>query len=396
MSYRKIEPRMWDDERFSALAPESKLVWLCILTGPHTTALPGLSVCGVASLAEAIRYRIDTVSKALTELVAAGLVRVNPTSRVILVPNAPKYNPCPNAKVLKGWLSLWKNVPDCAEKFAHIKALRASLDFSQGWSEAAWAQTFGTVSVPSRYRIETVSITTAVAATEAETVPPPSGGQGGDTSTDPKPATAEGSDVQPQEAPPVDPPKPPTKAQRRKAARAAAQASLSLEPGEGTLAWRVWAAIRGNRVLDAITTGASAFAEHVCADGAYPGVDVLAQVQRAAEHASRPENAGRYTDGRRYLSGWLRRAADDAAHRMAVAGAQSGLTGASTGTPLPSPPGTAPAPLAKPKALPPLPETEAAAMLLAKNLRPETRAIWQRIRDAEIAAKQQAAAGGAR
>lgn len=169
MSYRKVEPRMWDDERFAALSPEAKLTWLCILTGPHTTALPGLSVCGVASLAEAIRYGIDTVSKALDELVAKGLVKANLGARVILVPNAPRYNPCPNVKVLKGWLSLWKNVPDCAEKYAYIKHLRASLDFSQEWSATAWGQTFDTVSVPSRYGIDTVSNSVAVAATEPPT-----------------------------------------------------------------------------------------------------------------------------------------------------------------------------------------------------------------------------------
>lgn len=195
MSYRKIEPRMWDDERFSALAPEAKLTWLCVLTGPHTTALPGLSVCGVASLAEAIRYGIDTVSKALNDLEAQGLVRVNQAVRVLRVPNAPKYNPCANAKVLKGWLALWKNIPDCAEKFQHIESLKASLDFSQAWSSAAWEQTFGTVSVPSRYGIDTVSITKAKAGATAtpQAQPPPTpspgdtregGGAGEGTSED--------------------------------------------------------------------------------------------------------------------------------------------------------------------------------------------------------------------
>lgn len=163
MSYRKIEPRMWDDERFSALTPEAKLTWVCILTGPHTSSLPGLSVCGAASLSETLRYGIDTVSKAIGELEASGLVVVNKSARVLCVPNAPKYNPCANAKVLKGWLSLWQNIPECAEKYMHIANLLKSLDIKQAWVTTAWEQTFGTVSVPLRYGIDTVSITKAQA-----------------------------------------------------------------------------------------------------------------------------------------------------------------------------------------------------------------------------------------
>ena len=49
MSYRKIDPRMWDDERFATLTQPTKLVWMLILTGPHTTPLPGLCNVGVAA-----------------------------------------------------------------------------------------------------------------------------------------------------------------------------------------------------------------------------------------------------------------------------------------------------------------------------------------------------------
>ena len=173
MSYRKVEPRMWDDERFATLTKDGKLTWLCVLTGPHTTSLPGLFVCGLATLSESMRDDIDTVSKAVRELSAAGMLRFNATVRVVQVPNAPKYNPCPNPKVLKGWLSVWKSVPDCAEKFNHVDRLRDALDAAQPWVAGAWAETFGAVKVPDRYRIatvsETVPISVAATATEAAT-----------------------------------------------------------------------------------------------------------------------------------------------------------------------------------------------------------------------------------
>ena len=161
MSYRKVDTRLWDDERVAPLSALAKLTWLCLLTGPHTTGLPGLYSCGIATLSESMREGIDTVSKAVADLVATGMVQFNPTVRVVRVPNAPRYNQCSNEKVLKGWFALWKSIPDCAEKFSHIERLRDALDPSSSWVEKGWAGTFGTVSVPSRYRIRTVPNSTA-------------------------------------------------------------------------------------------------------------------------------------------------------------------------------------------------------------------------------------------
>lgn len=203
MSYRKVDTRLWDDERVAPLSALAKLTWLCLLTGPHTTGLPGLYSCGLATLSESMREGIDTVSKAVEALVATGMVQFNPTVRVVRIPNAPKYNSCPNEKVLKGWLALWKSIPDCAEKFAHIERLRDSLDPSSPWVEKGWAGTFGTVSVPDRYRIQTVLNTTATTTagatattsqspappeaqtTEAPKAPPPNPGETGALFVDP-------------------------------------------------------------------------------------------------------------------------------------------------------------------------------------------------------------------
>lgn len=167
MSYRKIDPRMWDDERFATLSQPTKLVWLLILTGPHTTPLPGLSNVGVAALAESSRYDGDTVSRGLVELSRAGMVEFNPTCRVLRVPNAPKYNPCSNPKVLKGWFSLFKSVPDCAEKFRHLASLRAAIPADEAWADAAWAATFGSVAIPARYAGDTVSHTLTISGSGA-------------------------------------------------------------------------------------------------------------------------------------------------------------------------------------------------------------------------------------
>ena len=174
VSYRKIDTRVWDDERVAPLPTLTKLTWFCILTGPHTTGLPGLYSCGIATLSESMREGFDTVSKAVDELCATGMVRFNRTVRVVQIPNAPRYNQCSNEKVLKGWFSLWRSIPDCREKFAHIEHLRESVDPNSPWVEGGWGKTFGTVSVPDRYRLDTVSnsTATAVATTTTEELSP--------------------------------------------------------------------------------------------------------------------------------------------------------------------------------------------------------------------------------
>jgi len=75
-------------------------------------------------------------------------------------------------------------------------------------------------------------------------------------------------------------------------------------PLPGSLAAKVHAAIVSSRALQPITGNPGDFAIHATADGAYPGVDVLAQVLRAAEFAS-SKPAGTYTDGRAFLRRWL-------------------------------------------------------------------------------------------
>ena len=83
-------------------------------------------------------------------------------------------------------------------------------------------------------------------------------------------------------------------------------------PLDGVAA-RVYRALLADPVLAPITAGPGDFAQRITLDGAYPGVDVLAEVLRAGEHAGR--TPGVYVDGRRFLANWLRKSATDAAQR---------------------------------------------------------------------------------
>lgn len=109
---------------------------------------------------------------------------------------------------------------------------------------------------------------------------------------------------------PTPSPAEPSKSKRSKASKPAPPPDPV--PLDGVAA-RVYRALLADSALAPITVGPGDFAQRIAADGAYPGVDVLAEVLRAGEHASR--KPGVYTDGRRYLANWLRTAATDAAKR---------------------------------------------------------------------------------
>jgi hypothetical protein len=78
----------------------------------------------------------------------------------------------------------------------------------------------------------------------------------------------------------------------------------------GTAARAVYDAIVHDPTLRPITGNPGDFALRVT-DGAYPGVNVLAELKRAGEYAS--TKPGKYRDGRAFLRGWFQRRAEDVA-----------------------------------------------------------------------------------
>lgn len=157
MAYRKIDPRLWDDERFVELTAVQKLVWLYVLTGPHTTSLPGLWIVGIGELVDGLRFPNKSIREALSVLEGTGMLVYNPHYRLIRVPNAPKYNRPDNARVLKSWFRLWQEIPDCQQKFDHLGSLQQCITMPAKDSEeeqsaapltSAWLALFGSVPVP--------------------------------------------------------------------------------------------------------------------------------------------------------------------------------------------------------------------------------------------------------
>jgi hypothetical protein len=64
--YRKIAPRIWNDEKFGELSDDAKLIFFLLLTHPHMTAL-GAMRATLAGLAAELRWAVKRFQRALTK-----------------------------------------------------------------------------------------------------------------------------------------------------------------------------------------------------------------------------------------------------------------------------------------------------------------------------------------
>jgi hypothetical protein len=127
MRYRKVSTRIWADDRFMRLStpqPNAQSLFLYLLTGPHTTCIPGVILAGEASLAEALGWPIEGFREAFRELLGEGLseghlhplVMADKKARLIFLPRAVTHNQPESPNVIKSWKIQWSEVPECELK----------------------------------------------------------------------------------------------------------------------------------------------------------------------------------------------------------------------------------------------------------------------------------------
>lgn len=294
--YSRVSRRMWRDEKFRSLSapkPNGRDLWLFLLTGLHCTAIPGLFVLGEAAMAEELGWPLVGTRSALEEIERAGMARLDRSTRLVWLPNAIAHNRPENPNVVVGWRTPWSELPDCplrAEACAALRAVTSELG-------PAFAESF------------------AIALGEAKPRASANPSGKGQPKGLPNPSVNPSPKGQPKQDPDQDqepeqesdgeargvPPLPPPAAKVKKPKPEPAPDSVPLT---GTPAARVYAAIIADAALRPITANPGDFAVRITADGAYPGVDVLAQVLRAGEFAA-GKAAGTYSDGRAFLRRWL-------------------------------------------------------------------------------------------
>jgi hypothetical protein len=110
---------MWGDDRFSRLSkplPNAQTLWVYLLTGPHTTAFPGVFVAGEAGLAEALQWPLKAFQKAFAELLTEGMVKRDRVTRLMFIPKAIRHSPPQSPNVVIAWRHIFNDLPDCTLK----------------------------------------------------------------------------------------------------------------------------------------------------------------------------------------------------------------------------------------------------------------------------------------
>lgn len=108
--YRKIDPRIWDDERFRVLSPGQKLCALYTITAQSNR-------CGIFVYSHGLAFehlgieKMDSYRIAIAKVFETLKWKYDDAARVLYIPTWWKYNPPENPKHLKGCLEDLHNVP---------------------------------------------------------------------------------------------------------------------------------------------------------------------------------------------------------------------------------------------------------------------------------------------
>ena len=128
--YRKIEVRTWSDEKFralSAIPPSGKGLWFFLLTGPHTTAIPGLFRAGRAAMAEELDWELEAFDEAFREVSEQGMAKADFKAKLVWLPKAVRHNKPESPNVVRGWRVELDLLPECDLKREAIEGIREAL-----------------------------------------------------------------------------------------------------------------------------------------------------------------------------------------------------------------------------------------------------------------------------
>ena len=138
--YRKIDPRIWNDEKFRSLSDDGKFVFIFVLTHPHMTAL-GAMRATLPGLAAELGWRAERFESAAAETISQAIVEHCKEASWIGIPKFLRYNEPegPNS-VSKAWASALNLLPECHHKRRLIQRCRIYLQAKSDAFKDAMAQ----------------------------------------------------------------------------------------------------------------------------------------------------------------------------------------------------------------------------------------------------------------
>ena len=134
--YRKISTRIWNDDKFSLLSCDAKLLFFFLLSHPHMTPL-GAMRANSPGIAHELSWSLERLSEALREVSAKGMVGVDERVSCVFLPNFVKHNLPESPNVILAWEKCLDDIPDCSLKNKAIHTAReVALTMSEAFQKA--------------------------------------------------------------------------------------------------------------------------------------------------------------------------------------------------------------------------------------------------------------------
>ena len=110
--YRKICPKIWNDEKFVSLSDNGKLVFFFLLTHPHMTPL-GAMRATTSGLASELGWTHKAFMEAFEEVLAVGMAKANAKASCMAIPKFLKHNQPESPNVVTAWVACVDDIPEC-------------------------------------------------------------------------------------------------------------------------------------------------------------------------------------------------------------------------------------------------------------------------------------------
>jgi len=133
--YRKIDPRIWNDEKFRHVSDDAKLIFFLLLTHPHMTAL-GAMRATLVGLAAELGWPGNRFRRGFAQLLQQAMVQYDQGAACIWLPHFLKYNRPESPNVVRSWGSSLDLLPECPLKGRVLQGCRNLVDrLPQGFRE---------------------------------------------------------------------------------------------------------------------------------------------------------------------------------------------------------------------------------------------------------------------
>jgi len=138
--YRKIDPKIWNDEKFYTASLSCQHLFLFILTHPQMTPV-GAMRTSPGGLEDELEWQSkgfpEAFPEAFQEGCDKGFWKYDRKAKFLWVPNFTKYNAPESPNVIKSWVGCWDDLPEGNTKNELFQSLKALLEgYGEGYQIA--------------------------------------------------------------------------------------------------------------------------------------------------------------------------------------------------------------------------------------------------------------------